>query len=279
MNAPELYFHLKKVLEKNGIESPQFEAMCIIEHIFSQKLAHILLDKSEASTEQISLADSITYRRIDGEPLQYLLGKWEFYGMPFYVGEGVLIPRQDTETLVETVIKAAASFNFPKIIDLCSGSGCIACAISANVRGAKVYALENSPKAIEWLKKNIVLNKSAISIVCADVLDEKAVINNADIIVCNPPYLTQEDMNNLQKEVTFEPQEALFGGTDGLDFYRKITRIWKKSLNASGILAYEIGLGQEKDVQEILLENGFVNIEFIRDLPGIIRVVKGEMPI
>lgn len=276
VNAPQLYFHIKSILEKNAVESPQFEAMCIIEYVFGKKLDRLLIDKPEASYEHINFADNIAYRRITGEPLQYLLGKWEFFGMPFYVGKGVLIPRQDTEILVETAIKAAEKFDAPKIIDLCSGSGCIACAISANVASAKVYALEKYEKAIGFLNKNIELNNANVSVVEADVLSENISFSGFDIIVCNPPYLTSSDMKALQKEVSFEPEEALFGGIDGLKFYREITRIWNGRIDSGGILAYEIGMGQENDVEKIMNEYNFTNIEFIRDLSGIIRVVKGE---
>lgn len=142
VTAPQLYFHIKNIFENNRIENPQFEAMCVVEHIFRKKLGTLLLEKPFAAEEQIKFADNIAYRRISGEPLQYLLGEWEFFGLPFYVGRGVLIPRQDTETLVETVIESSRNFIKPKIIDLCSGSGCIACSVSAYVKNAEVYALE-----------------------------------------------------------------------------------------------------------------------------------------
>lgn len=278
MTAPELYQHIKKVLENHGTESSQFDAMCIVEHVFGKRLNRILLEKPEVTPEQLGFADNIAYRRVNGEPLQYLLGEWEFFGMNFYVGKGVLIPRQDTEVLVETVIESAKHSESPRIIDLCSGSGCIACAVAENVKNATVYALENSERAIGYLQKNIVLNNVDVEVIEADVLNEGNAerFGKFDIIVCNPPYLTADDMKKLQKEVTFEPESALFGGEDGLRFYREITRIWKNCLDAGGILAYEIGMGQEKDVEKIMIENGFVNIEFIKDLPGIIRVVKGE---
>lgn len=278
VTAPELYFHIKSIFEKNDVESPQFEAMCVIEHIFKKKLNTLLLNKPEVSAHQINFADNIAYRRITGEPLQYLLGEWEFFGMPFYVGEGVLIPRQDTETLVEAVINTAMRYDSPKIIDLCSGSGCIACAIAANVKNAEVYALEKSERAIGYLNKNIELNRVNVNVIEADVLNKSNSERYCDfnIIICNPPYLTDDDMKSLQKEVSFEPEEALFGGNDGLYFYKEITRIWKDCLKSGGILAYEIGMGQENDVQKIMTDNNFINIKFIRDLPGMIRVVIGE---
>lgn len=277
MTAPELYFHAKKIFECNNIESASFEAMCILEHVFGKKLSVLLLEKPTASEEQKNTVNNLAYRRICGYPLQYLLGKWEFFGLPFYVGEGVLIPRQDTETLVETVLKIKLPEN-PKILDLCSGSGCIAVSLALNIKNADVTAVEISDKAAEYIKKNAELNNTDLNIVKDDVLSEKTaeIFSGIDAIVCNPPYLTADDMKSLQKEVTFEPETALFGGKDGLDFYRNITKLWKDCLKSGGILAYEIGMGQEDAVMKILEENNFINIEMTEDLSGIIRVVRGE---
>lgn len=277
VTAPELYFHAKKIFECNQIESASFEAMCIIEHVFGKKLASLLLEKTTASEEQKNTVNNLAYRRISGYPLQYLLGKWEFFGLPFYVGEGVLIPRQDTETLVETVLKIKLSEN-PKILDLCSGSGCIAVTLALNLKNAEVTAVEISDKAVEYIKKNAKLNDSEINIVMGNVLSGETakMFSGIDVIVCNPPYLTADDMKALQKEVTFEPETALFGGNDGLDFYKSITKIWRDCLKSGGVLAYEIGMGQESDVKKILEENNFTNIEMTKDLSGIIRVVRGE---
>ncbi|MEI2988951.1 MAG: peptide chain release factor N(5)-glutamine methyltransferase [Oscillospiraceae bacterium] len=277
MTAPELYFHAKKIFECNNIESASFEAMCILEHVFGKKLSVLLLEKPTASEEQKNTVNNLAYRRICGYPLQYLLGKWEFFGLPFYVGEGVLIPRQDTETLVETVLKIKLPEN-PKILDLCSGSGCIGVSLALNIKNADVTAVEISDKAAEYIKKNAELNNTDLNIVKDDVLSEKTaeIFSGIDVIVCNPPYLTADDMKSLQKEVTFEPETALFGGKDGLDFYRNITKLWKDCLKSGGILAYEIGMGQEDAVMKILEENNFINIETTEDLAGIIRVVRGE---
>lgn len=277
MTAPELYFHAKKIFECNNIESASFEAMCILEHVFGKKLSVLLLEKPTASEEQKNTVNNLAYRRICGYPLQYLLGKWEFFGLPFYVGEGVLIPRQDTETLVETVLKIKLPEN-PKILDLCSGSGCIAVSLALKIKNADVTAVEISDKAAEYIKKNAELNNTDLNIVKDDVLSEKTaeIFSGIDAIVCNPPYLTADDMKSLQKEVTFEPETALFGGKDGLDFYRNITKLWKDCLKSGGILAYEIGMGQEDAVMKILEENNFINIEMTEDLSGIIRVVRGE---
>ena len=277
MTASELYFHLKKIFEQNNLDSPQFEAMCIAEHIFEMKLNRIFLEKKTVTPEQKSVADSMAYRRIQGEPLQYLLGKWEFYGLDFFVGEGVLIPRQDTETLVDK----ALSFKLPdrsKIVDLCSGSGCIAIAVSKNIVGAEVAAVEISEKAAKYITENMRLNNADIKLVIGDVTEKSTAeqFSDIDLLLCNPPYLTLNDMQKLQKEVAFEPEQALFGGEDGLEFYRKITAVWKNTLKFGGILAYEIGIGQEQQVINILENNNFYDIQTAEDLCGIIRVVYGS---
>lgn len=277
VTATELYFHLKKILGNNGIQSNQFEAMCIIEHIFGERLEKILINKINADEKQIALADSIALRRANGEPLQYLLGKWEFYGLEFFVGEGVLIPRQDTETLIDEALKLRLP-PCPKIIDLCSGSGCIGITINKKIPHAFVAAVENSQRAISYINKNTAHNSARMKIVMGDVLNEKTAeqFSEIDLILCNPPYLTSEDMKNLQREVAFEPETALFGGEDGMRFYKGITAIWKNTLKSGGTLSYEIGMGQEERVTEILKENNFINIRCADDLCGITRVVSGQ---
>ena len=277
VTAKELYFHIKKTLEQNKIDSFQFESMCIVEEIFNMKLEKILLSSIIVSEEQLLKADNIAYRRIKGEPLQYLLGKWEFYGLEFFVGEGVLIPRQDTETLVETALNLNLPSN-PKILDLCSGSGCIGITLDKNIKNAKITAVEISEKAARYIDKNIKLNNSDMKLTIGDVRAEETAkqFSEVDLIVCNPPYLTSDDMEKLQREVSFEPEIALFGGKNGLDFYNIITKIWKKTLKPDGIIAYEIGMGQEKDVINILKNNNFTDIQTANDLCNITRVVYGK---
>lgn len=239
--------------------------------LFRDKLCETVSD------EIISQFEQLIERRLSGEPLQYILGEWEFFGMPFKVGKGVLIPRQDTETLVELAIKLLKGRKDIVFADLCSGSGCIAAAAGKNLDCKKIYCVERSAEALAYLKKNLAINKVDAEVIKGDVLEKQTAekICGADIITCNPPYLTAQDMNVLQKEVTFEPKEALFGGSDGLDFYREITRLWKDRLKKGGILLYEIGIGQENDVMEIMLSNGFEDVKCQRDLCGVNRCVYG----
>ncbi len=260
----EFFRECVSLMEKNGIDSAYFDTKCIFE------------DFPEDNEKILSLVK----KRASGYPLQYLLGQWEFYGYPFRVNENVLIPRADTELLIENVIDICRKNNLssPKIADLCSGSGCIAVTLKKQIPSAEIYAVEISEKAVEVIHENAFLNGAEINIFHADVLESETVkkLPELDIIVCNPPYLTQEEMDGLQKEVTFEPPSALFGGTDGLDFYREITALWKNSLLKNGWLLYESGDGQHEDIKNILGKNNFYNITFSRDLNHIIRNVTAQ---
>ncbi len=216
--------------------------------------------------------EELCLKRKSGYPLQYLIGEWDFFGRTFKVGEGVLIPRADTETAIEVVL--SLPIEKKTITDLCSGSGCIAITLREET-GAETYAVEKSEDAIKFLRENITLNNSEINLIEGDVLSEetKNKVPLSDIIISNPPYLTKEDMSVLQKEVTFEPTMALKGGDDGLYFYREITSLWKDKIRENGFIVYEIGMGQEEDVKQILLSNGFCDVKYQKDLGNIIRVV------
>ncbi|NMA79258.1 MAG: peptide chain release factor N(5)-glutamine methyltransferase, partial [Clostridiales bacterium] len=196
------------------------------------------------------------------------------------VGEGVLIPRPDTEVLVDRAIQILkGSGDQPVIADLCSGSGCIAIAIKKNMPSVRVFAVERSPKAMHYLIKNKAKNNVDIEEVLADVCDESTLedMPNLDMVVANPPYLNKDDIENLQREVAFEPREALYGSSDGLRFYREITAIWTRRIKHGGILMYEIGQGQHEEVLQIMLDNGIVDIEFEEDVNGIIRLIYGRI--
>lgn len=251
-------------MEGSGIDSAYFDTKCIFED-FPEDMEKIL---------------ALVKRRSEGYPLQYLLGKWEFYGYPFRVDENVLIPRADTELIIENVLDICRknNLNSPKIADLCSGSGCIGITLKKQIPSAEIYAVEISEKAVEIIHENAVLNSADINILNADVLNPETAekFRDLDIIVSNPPYLTSQEMVDLQKEVTFEPSLALFGGDDGLDFYRKIASLWKNSLRKDGWLIYESGDGQHDDIKNILGKNNFYNITLSRDLNNIIRNVAAQ---
>lgn len=270
----ELYESCLKKLAEKGFDSADFDVSCIFSDVLQER--SFIKNGAPVSDENAERIRSMTEKYVSGYPLQYLLGKWEFYGLPFYVGEGVLIPRQDTETLVELVINKLGKEKDLAGVDLCAGSGCIAIALDKKLE-CHITAIEKSETAFEYLEKNIRLNNSGITALRADVLDEKisSGFRDLDFIVCNPPYLTKDDMENLQKQVSYEPAEALFGGDDGCDLYRGIVRCWKRSLKAGGLICFEIGMGQEDEVSGILIQHGFENVRFIKDYCGVYRVVYG----
>lgn len=277
VTARELYNNLRSRLKTAGIEDYVFESRCIIEQALGIRFEKLLVNgDAEINRGQLDIIEKMVTQREKGYPLQYIFGEWEFYGLDFKVGTGVLIPRADTETLVDYALESAKENQCRQIVDLCTGTGCIAIAVEKNIENScSVVAIEKSAQAFEYLLENIKLNSSSVNPVKADVLSTETAsqYTNLDMIISNPPYLTESDMNNLQREVTFEPETALRGGIDGLDFYRRITEIWKNSLKKGGIIAFEIGINQENDVSEILITNNFDKIQYKRDLNGVIRVV------
>ena len=278
MKLKEHYLLMKASLLKAGIEEAGFEAKQLIKRVLGIDDAELLLNRLELSGEQQETLSELCRKRCGGYPLQYLLGDWEFYGLPFLVGEGVLIPRQDTETLCEWVVSRFSDRQGMKILDLCSGSGCIAVTLEHYLPGSTVWALEKSKTAARYCEKNIALNQSSVRLVLDDALDPAFAETGFDLIVSNPPYLSEEDMGRLQKEVSFEPREALEAGKDGLAFYRELTRIWTPRLKAGGILAYEVGIHQKEDVCSLLEAGGLDGIGTRRDLCGVERVVYGMKP-
>lgn len=275
----ELYKDCVRKLTEHKIDDAEFDAMCIFQDVFHERNP-LFKPNEEVDSSHIHKVYNDVQFRCEGNPLQYLLGKWDFWKYTFKVGEGVLIPRPDTETLIENVLDICKKNNLssPKILDLCSGSGCIAITLDKKIPHSKVWAVEKYGEAFEYLKENIKLNDSDVTAIKADVLiaENAEKFRDLDIIVSNPPYLTAEEMQDLQKEVQAEPESALFGGNDGLDFYRSITKIWKYSLKTGGSLCYEFGMGQENAVEKILRENGFKNMRFARDGGNIIRTVTAE---
>ncbi len=280
VSRAELFRSCVSDLELYGADSAQFDTLCIFQDMLGDK--NPLFKPAEPVPPDIEARiRDLVHARTQGQPLQYLLGKWEFFGYPFFVGSGVLIPRPDTEILIEQVLdicKAQYS-GAPRIADLCSGSGCIAVTLKNLLPHADVCAVEISDTAIGFIQKNAQLNHADIRIVKGDVLSVQTadVLGSFDIIVSNPPYLSQQDMDSLQAEVRCEPSLALFGGQDGLDFYRAMTPLWKNHLNPNGWLCYEYGLGQHDDVKSILAGNGFQNITLRRDLAGIIRTAAAQI--
>lgn len=270
-NIKQVYQSLCRELSE--LQDGAFEAGELLKFVCNVTNSDLLLGEKSVTKEQLETLQNMLQKRKSGYPLQYIIGEWEFYGFPFFVGEGVLIPRADTEVLVNTALDYAKGKQNLKIIDLCSGSGCIAITLKKLLPDSRVFALEKSEAAIQFLKKNINKNDVEITFLQDDALNPQTMESDFDIIVSNPPYLTKQDMQSLQKEVSFEPAMALYGDEDGLLFYKELTKIWTPRLKKGGLLAYEIGIHQENDVSDILLANGYNTICNHKDLCDIIRVI------
>ena len=220
-------------------------------------------------------------RILNQEPLAYVLGEWDFYGMTLQVDQNVLIPRDDTCAVTALAIKKALFLSSnPRILDLCTGSGCIGLAIANRVKDAKVTLADISREAMTVAKKNITLQKLSGRVTCvqADALSDPApFLGKFDMIVSNPPYITTQEMEELPKSVKdYEPHLALHGGADGLDFYRSIASKYAAALKPGGYLCFEFGMGQGDAVCKILEENGYTVLERSKDYSEIERAVLAQ---
>ncbi len=275
----EAYNKTKKELQKIGIEDCVFEAKQIIKHITGYSNAEILSRYNTKLTEfQQNNLTAILKQRAIRYPLQYILCSWGFYGREYSVGPGVLIPRADTETLVDTAKELIKDKKSPRIIDLCTGSGCIGITLALERKDAEVDLLEKYPEAMRYAYKNIVDNGAENVLLSeGDVLKGDKSEEKYDLIVSNPPYISDSEMEIISPEVHFEPETALRGGADGLDFYRAIIENYTKSLNDGGSIAFEVGIGQAESVAALLRDAGYVKVSTAKDLNGIQRVVFGTL--
>lgn len=280
MTVGEAYRKTKDILTEAGFEAPAFEALCLVEKVFGfNRLALITRGEETAATdEKLALLAELTEKRLSHEPLQYIIGKWSFMGIDLLVGEGVLVPRDDTEVVTSLCIDFLSGKENPSVIDLCAGSGAISLALE-KYANCKVTAVELSDKAFFYLTQNIKLNNSAVNALNGDIFEcHKDIADNSlDLIVSNPPYIKSADIPALQKEVQHEPVMALDGGESGLDFYRRIVPLWKSKLKAGGALAFELGEGQYDEVCRILADNGFGGITESIDFGGIQRAIIGTL--
>ena len=229
-----------------------------------------------ASADSEETLERMLSRRIAGEPLQYILGEWEFYSLPFSVGPGVLIPRPDTEILVDTAIEFIGKREV-SVADLCAGSGCIGIAVAANCKGASVTAVEKSDLAFPFLEENIKRNGVRVTAVKGDITEGS--FGEYDVILSNPPYIKSAVIPTLSREVGHEPRLALDGGEDGLFFYRAILENWLCRLKKGGMLAVEIGFDQADEVKALFMESGLKNIGEKRDYGNNQRVIFGTLDI
>jgi len=267
-------------LEKKGIESPRLNAELLLSEILKCKRLDLYLKFDQPLKEnEVGIYREWIARRGKFEPLQYIIGNVEFYGLPFKVTPDVLIPRPETEILVEEVIKFCKNKTGLKILDIGTGSGNIPIALAKNLNDAELTAIDISEKALSIARENAVANgvEEKIHFITADVKNYVSA-HQFDILVSNPPYVSKEEYPVLQNEIkNYEPMIAVTDLNDGLDFYRTIAERAKILLKSNGKIFLEVGKDQAKYAANILEQNDFINIYFVKDYQQIDRVVVGEM--
>lgn len=276
-----LYLDARKRLKAAGVEAAQLEARELVCFAAGKNREQFLRDMSlYASGEVEAKVAELMNRRLEGEPVAYLIGEWEFYGLPLDISRDVLIPRADTEVLAEQAILAArAAGEGARVLDLCAGSGCVGLAVAANAPQCRTVLADVSEEALKICRQNIRRNDLNARVTCVQADARQApssVLWDFDVIASNPPYIPTRDIDGLDSSVRdYEPHLALDGGDDGLDFYRDIAEKWRTALRLGGVLLFEVGIGQAADVEQILARCGYEDIETFQDTGGIWRVVKG----
>lgn len=263
----EALLYTTRSLQAVALEEAALEARLMLCHVLALEQASSLvmhLERTLTDDEDQRLRQLIQ-ERTTGKPIQYILKTWGFMGLTFHVASGVLIPRQDTETLCEHALALAKQRHYQSALDLCCGSGCIGISL-AHYGKLDVCASDVSDACLSLAARNADFHNVPLQLVKSDLFEQ--VTGTFDLIVSNPPYLNDSDMACLQKEVRFEPALALYGGTDGLDFYRAIARDYKRHLRSGGALIMEVGIDQAERVKEL-----FVNAYTVNDVNGTMRVV------
>lgn len=268
----ELYRNIRMMLlRREDKDSATFMARQILCHVTGKSREQLTtMGDHYVSDSTNGRATQLATRLLTGEPLAYVLGEWEFYGLKLTVDRNVLIPRDDTCAVAELAIRQGLFLeNNPRILDLCTGSGCIGLAVATRVPDAKVTLADISRDALQIAKRNVTAHKlnGRVSCVQANALEEPpAFLGKFDLIVSNPPYITTREMQELPASVAeYEPHLALHGGSDGLDFYRAIAKNYTAALKPGGFLCFEFGMGQGDAVCSLLEENGYTILDRSRD--------------
>ena len=275
-NLYSVYREAIKALTEAGCDSPEFDAQQLVSFCLGLNKTQMLLNSGSPVEEgKLFFFKECIKRRCNHEPLQYIIGMWDFHRFSFKVGEGVLIPRPETELLVEFAAEKIQKNDFKVVYDLCCGSGCIGLTVAKLFPNIKVICVDISDKAIDYTTMNReLLGADNVTIVKADVLDSVGFLGlpRPDIILSNPPYIKTEEIKTLQPEIAFEPFMALDGGDDGLVFYRALSEGWFTYINKGGYIAMEIGEEQGKDVLSLFV-NKAEKARVIKDANGLDRVV------
>ena len=278
MTISEWMKSAQEALAESGCPDPAVDARWIAEDVLHMTAAELRFEGQNApQSAQLARMNECLRRRLEGEPVQYILRRADFMGLRLYVDSRVLIPRQDTETLVEAAVIALQTKKRPRVLDLCTGSGAIGLSIATLVPGAEVTLSDVSTGALEVARRNAHDLNVDVTLRHGDLF--KAVGREKyDLIACNPPYIRTSELNSLQREVRFEPSLALDGGLDGLDFYRRIAAEAAKHLSPDASLYLEVGMDEARDVADMLRDNQeFGEIGVLKDLCGVERVVWARM--
>lgn len=265
--------------EKHDVDAPRLTAELLLAHLLKVERVKLYMDlERPLSKDELAAYRALIQRRLTGEPTQYLVGAKEFYGRRFEVDARVLIPRSETELLVEAVLRAVPKDAPARVLDLCTGSGCIAISIAAERPQASVWATDLMPGALEVAKGNATRLgvDGRVSFFPGDLFAAIPADAKFDLIVSNPPYVKRGDLPGLQKEVQKEPREALDGGEDGLDLIRRIAEDALPRLKAGGLLALEIGDEQGAALKELLVRAGYHDVRIEKDLARHDRLAFGS---
>ena len=279
----DIYLTVRNILRQRGVEGYNLEAKLIVAKAAKKTVAELMRDLNLYASEEIEQrVDDYTARRLRGEPIAYISGSWEFYGLPMVVTPDVLIPRIDSEVLVEAAKEKLTGHKMDaRVLDLCCGSGCLTCAIAHEMPATRFISVDISTSALEVCRKNVAQNRLNSRVICmqADALSAPPLgMGQFDMIVCNPPYIPTIDILSLDASVRdYEPLWALDGGEDGLKFFRSVIKYWKILLKEGGFLLFEVGEDQADTVSEMLFSAGFSSAETRKDSIGIDRVVIGTL--
>ena len=277
-----LYMDIRQELHRAGIQAATLEARELVCFAAGKTREQFVRDGRLYVPQDVEeQARALMRRHLAGEPLAYLIGEWEFYGLPLDISEQVLIPRSDTEVLAGEAIRWLQTQQNARVLDLCAGSGCVGLAVASQVHACRVVLGEKSEAALRICRQNIRRSGllGRVTPMPADALEPPTrQLGEFDCIVCNPPYIPTQDIETLDVSVRdYEPHMALDGGEDGLEFYRAISENWREALHPGARLYFEVGIGQADSVLRIMRRQGFGELEIVPDTAGIPRVVYGTL--
>ena len=277
-----LYMDIRQELHRAGIQAATLEARELVCFAAGKTREQFVRDGRLYVPQDVEeQARALMRRHLAGEPLAYLIGEWEFYGLPLDISEQVLIPRSDTEVLAGEAIRWLQTQQDARVLDLCAGSGCVGLAVASQVHACRVVLGEKSEAALRICRQNIRRSGllGRVTPMPADALEPPTrQLGEFDCIVCNPPYIPTQDIETLDVSVRdYEPHMALDGGEDGLEFYRAISENWREALHPGARLYFEVGIGQADSVLRIMRRQGFGELEIVPDTAGSPRVVYGTL--